>query len=183
MQLATHMPTKVLSPTPSTARNNTLAEPVRCNGCNRPGNKSRELSQCLHCHNFYYAECFCTCGKDRVLGDFTYQPAQEAIRTYFLNNPDLHAVGFTVEDECGGLEYIHGNLSALFGQNPLIDRIAAEQLPASMVKVYKDQQLAVWRKKIRKAARLSLGSGWSVVILPLALHGNRYTVSVFSQAN
>jgi hypothetical protein len=120
---------------------------------------------------------------DRSLRAQLFLPALEAMRKHGLKSPKLrqaNIAGFTVEDHTGGLEYVHGDLSALIGTNPAYDYILADQLPPEMSDGYADRQLAVWGwQKAHKGKVFSLGSGWSVVILPLVVEGDEYTVSAF----
>ena len=152
---------------PSTT--NHSASSIVCFGCSSPN--TDELNQCRHCSGFYCETCSCNCEQRPGLASLLSSAKTVA-------KPSQGALGFTIEDDCGVLEHLDGDLLSIMvkGQEP--GEIFADYLLPDINTIYEAAQQGVWKNPVAKV-RISLNSDWSVEITPMLVREHKYTVSWF----
>lgn len=150
-----------------------------CSGCKNLFS-SDDLNECRSCNQQLCEHCSCPCNPKATQSSLL-TVAKSMISSFANRNPDSVPQSlstFVVEDEYGGLEAVHGDVSSILGAEPVIDQIFADQLAAEVAKSYETKQLAIWEKGTGAGVFFALLS-YTVFILPMFVEGQRFTVTTF----
>jgi hypothetical protein len=149
--------------------------PTLCAGC--AVFSPADLNECRFCHKKYCSTCTCSC-KQRADNNEVVNQAHLVIRSLSQGLLGAHTC-FVVEDEFGDLEAVVGDTARITMNDPIAHLLFCDQLLSNFQHLYEREQLEVWSGKASMRS-FSLDDKVSVVILPMLIGYDRYTVSLFT---